>query len=213
MTRLMFGVTTKTVVTLALATAAAAGAQVAPGNSGISTAAPLNNVRPFGDLRAFGSCFARTQRRDALTLIATVPGTPEENQAFRRLVYGERTTCMFGGTRMSIPIVFARGAIAEGLLRSEGVPDTYRLASPTPAEVRDLHGVARCYTSGHRPEVEKLLKTQPGSQEEVKVVAGLWNDFRACMPGFRVRLNAPWIRFLLAEALLRLGPNTTTSGG
>jgi hypothetical protein len=111
-----------------------------------------------------------------------------------------------------MPTVFARGAIAEGLLRSEGVPDNYRLPAPTPAEARDLHGVARCYTSGHRTEVETLLQTQPGSPEEVKAVAALWNDFRTCMPGFKVRLNAPWIRFLLAEALLRLEPNVTTSG-
>jgi hypothetical protein len=32
------------------------------------------------------------------------------------------------------------------------------------------------------------------------------------MPGFTVRLNAPWIRFLLAEALLRTGPTTTAAG-
>jgi len=29
---------------------------------------------------------------------------------------------------------------------------------------------------------------------------------------FTVRLNAPWIRFLLAEALLRLSPDTTLLG-
>jgi hypothetical protein len=78
--------------------------------------------------------------------------------------------------------------------------------------VRDLHGVARCYTSGHRNEVEALMKIHPGSQEEVKAVAALWEDFRKCMPKFQVRLNAPWIRFLLAEALLRIEPNTVASG-
>jgi hypothetical protein len=145
-------------------------------------------------------------------LIATVPGSPEEDKAFRRKVYGERETCLPGGTTMSMPTIFARGAIAEGLLRSDGVPDNYRLPSPAPAQVRDLHGAARCYTASHRSDVEKLLQTHPGSREEVAAVAGLWEDFRKCMPNFKVRLNAPWIRFLLAEAQLRLGPNTTTSG-
>jgi hypothetical protein len=182
------------------------------GRSGISTSAPLTNVQPYQELQAFGACLARTQRRAALALIATVPNSSEEDKVLRRLVYGEHDTCLFGGTEMSMPDVFARGAIAEGLLRSEGVPDSYRLPSPSPPEVRDLHGVARCYTSSHRTDVEKLLQTKPGGPEEVKAVAALWDDFRACMPNFKVRLNAPWIRFLLAEALLRVDPNTTASG-
>jgi hypothetical protein len=128
------------------------------------------------------------------------------------MVYGEHGACLPGGTRMSMPIVFARGAIAEGLLRSDGVPDEYRLPSPAPSETRDLHGVARCYTAEHRTEVEKLLQVAPGTPQEVKAVAGLWEDFRKCMPGFNVRLNAPWIRFLLAEALLRLRANTSPAG-
>jgi hypothetical protein len=131
------------------------------------------------------------------------------------MVYGEdvaSSNCLAGGTKMSMPILFARGAIAEGLILTGGVPDIHRLSAPSPAEVRDLHGVARCYTAGHRTEVETLLKTHPGSREEVAGVAGLWDNFRKCMPDFNVRLNAPWIRFLLAEALLRLEPNTTTSG-
>jgi hypothetical protein len=111
-----------------------------------------------------------------------------------------------------MPISFARGAIAEGLLLTGGVPDTYRLAIPSPADARELHGVARCYAAGHQNEVEKLLKTHPGSREEVAAVAALWNDFRKCMPGKTVRLNAPWIRFLLAEALLRTPSSTTASG-
>jgi hypothetical protein len=190
-----------------------ASAQMGTGQSGISTSTPLTNVRAYRELSGFGTCFARTQRRHALTLIATVPESPEENKAFRRLVYGEQGTCLFGGTRMAMPTVFARGAIAEGLLRSEGVPENYRLPAPNPGEARDLHGVARCYAAGHRTEVETLLKTGLGSREEVAAVAALWEDFRKCMPGFNVRLNAPWIRFLLAEALLRLPPAAATTSG
>ncbi|HVR89585.1 MAG TPA: hypothetical protein VHG29_00635 [Novosphingobium sp.] len=178
----------------------------------MSTSSPLTNVRAFSELRAFGACIARTRRGHALAVIAAVPGSPEEDKALREGVYGEHVTCLFGGTRMSMPAVFARGAIAEGLLRSDGVPEDYRLSAPTPAEAKDLHGVARCYTQGHRTEVQTLLQTQAGSPEELKAVAALWEDFRVCMPGFNVRLNAPWIRFLLAEALLRLGPVTPGSG-
>ncbi|HZG08520.1 MAG TPA: hypothetical protein VEZ70_06025 [Allosphingosinicella sp.] len=155
---------------------------------------------------------ARTQRKAALALIATAPDSREEEKILRKLVWGEQTTCMSGGTQMQMPNLFARGVIAEGLLRSEGVPEELRLPSPSPAQVRDLHGAARCYTSSHRPDVERLLQTRAGSAEEVKAVAALWDEFRTCMPNFKVRLNAPWIRYLLAEALLRAGPSTTASG-
>jgi hypothetical protein len=189
-----------------------ASAQIGSGKSGISTSRPVNNVKPFQELQAFGTCLARTYPTAALSVIATAPGSSEEDKVLRKVVYGEHSTCMFGGTKMSMPHVFARGAIAEGLLRSKGVPESYRLASPSPKEVRDLHGAARCYTSNHGGDAENLLKTKPGSPEELKAVAGLWDQFRTCMPNFNVRLNAPWIRFLLAEALLRAGPNTTASG-
>jgi hypothetical protein len=185
---------------------------MAPGRSGISTSAPLTNLKPYRELQSFGTCFARSRPKEALAIIATVPGSAEETKVLRRLVYGEREACMAGGTTMSMPNIFARGAIAEGLLRTGGVPDTYRLASQSPAEVRDLHGVARCYASSHRAETEKLLLTHPGSPEEAKAVGALWEDFRTCMPKFKVRMNAPWIRYLLAEALLRLEPNTTSPG-
>lgn len=189
-----------------------AAAQLPPSRSGHSTSSPSTNARPFRELQAFGTCLAQTQKKAALELIATVPGSSEEAKVLRKVVYGEHTACLFGGTRMSMPDIFARGAVAEGLLRSGGVPDSYRLPNPAPSEVRDLHGAARCYASNHRGEVETLLQSKPGSAEEVRAVAALWDEFRTCMPNFKVRLNAPWIRFLLAEALLRAGPRLTASG-
>jgi hypothetical protein len=178
-------------------------AQIASGRSGMSTSDPLGNVHAFSDLRAFGICYARASRPDALMVIGTVPGSREEADLFRRRVFGEQI-CLFDGTRMSLSIVFMRGAIAEGLLRSGGVPENYRLPAPVAGEVHSLHDAARCYAAGHRTEVQALLETQPGSREEVAAVGALWNDFRPCITGPLVRLNAPWIRYLLAEALLRL---------
>jgi hypothetical protein len=189
-----------------------ASAQLGTGQSGISTSAPLSNLRPYRELQKFGECFAKIERQKALTLLATAPGTADEAKAFDRLVFGEdQTNCLFGGTQMSMSLLLARGAIAEGMLRTGGVPENFRLSAPAASETKNLHEVARCYASGHRSEVKRLLQTPLGTPEEVKAVAGLWEGFRTCMPGFNVRLNAPWIRFLLAEAVLRLEPST--SGG
>jgi hypothetical protein len=187
-------------------------AQLGTGQSGMSTSTPLSNVRPYKELQSFGDCLARRARKSALALMATAPDSREEDKVLKKYVFGEHTTCLAGGTEMQMPTMFARGAIAEGLLRSGGVPAEYRLPAPAPSAVRDLHGVARCYTAGHRADVEKLLQTHPGTPAEVQAVAAIWDDFRTCMPGFKVRLNAPWIRYLLAEALLRVAPNTTAAG-
>jgi hypothetical protein len=203
----------KGLLLVGLIIAAPASAQISGGRSGMSTSAPMTNVRAYQELRSFGVCFAETQRKSALSIIATDPGSAEEGKILRKFIYGERASCLFGGTKMSMPAIFARGAVAEGLLASGGVPATYYLTAPAAGEAKDLHGVARCYTNEHRGEVRNLLATKPGSPEEVKAVAALWNDFRTCMPGLNVRLNAPWIRFLLAEALLRLPPETPRSGG
>ncbi len=188
-------------------------AQMGTGRSGISTSAPLTNVKAFDELQRFGVCFAKHHEKQALSVIATVPGSREESDVFKRVFFGERETCLVGGTRMTMSLIYARGVIAEGLLRSQGVSGEYVLPAPLPAEVSDLHGAARCYASAHRAEVETLLQTKAGSPDEVKAVAAIWEDFKACMPGFNVRLNAPWIRFLLAEALLRLAPDTKLSRG
>ena len=188
-------------------------AQFGTGRSGSSSTTPLSNVRPYKELQSFGTCLARSGRKAALEVMATVPGSREEDKVLRKYVYGEHTICLFGGTEMQMPSLFARGAIAEGLLRTGGVPVEYRLRAPAASAVRDLHGAARCYTSGHRGNVEKLLQTDPGSPQEVKAVAALWDEFRTCMPDFKVRLNAPWIRFLLAEALLRLSPDAPAASG
>ena len=183
------------------------------GRSGMSTNEALGNVRAYRELRAFGICFARADRRDALDLIAAAPGSPEEEQVFRRRPFREQESCGFGGTTFSLSNVYFRGVIAEGLLLSGGVPESHRLPAPAPSEVRTLYDAGRCYANGHRAQVQALLQTEPGSQPEVAAVAALWNDFRVCIPGFRVRLNAPWIRFLLAEGLLRLPPDATPAGG
>jgi hypothetical protein len=148
-----------------------------------------------------------------LAFIATAPGSRDEARAFDRLIGGERFTCMAGGTETSASLVYYRGVVAEGLLGAgQGVPSNLVLAIPTVAEVSDLGGVARCYAAGHSAEIQALLETNVGSGEETAAVAALWDDFRACMPAnFRVRLNAPWIRFLLAEAALRLSRTTSAS--
>jgi hypothetical protein len=183
------------------------------GRSGHSTSGELGNVKLLRDLDAFGRCFAATDRKTSLALIATKPGSAEEEEVYRKLARLDQV-CLFGGTRMASSVVYIRGAIAEGLLGEGGVPPNLLLPAPAPAEVTSLSEAARCYTAGHRAEVQALLKMNAGTKEEVAAVAALWPGFKACLPKrANVRLNALWIRFLLAEALLRLSPSAAAPSG
>ena len=194
-------------VLLALAgtagTAPQATGQVATGSS--ETA--LGNVRAFRDLSRFGRCYVNNYRDTALSLIATTPGTPEEDRVFRRMIRGNQL-CLHPGTNVTVSVIYFRGVVAEGLLHADTpLPASYRLPAPTVSAVRSLADVALCYVNGHQVQVQGLLATEAGSPEEVAAVQSLWNDFRTCLPPeARIRLNAPWIRFLLAEALLRFDP-------
>lgn len=192
-------------IACAFAVLAAGVAQAQPGRSGMSTESRADNVNAFRELSAFGVCYARFNRAQALALLATEAGSGEESETFRRLVSGEQS-CVLPG-RMQGSLIYFRGVIAEGLLNADQpLPAGMMLPAPTVEQVRDLHGVARCYVSGHRNEARTVLATTAASREETAAIGAIWTDVRACFPpSLNVRLNAPWIRFLLAEALLRTG--------
>jgi hypothetical protein len=188
--------------------------QTTPSQQGMSTSTPLGNVKLLRDLEFFGRCFARSDRKTALALIATKPLSKEENQVYKKLA-GYEQNCLFPGTRMFSSVVYIRGTIAEGLLETGGVPPELLLPAPrTAAEVTSLSEAARCYVLGHRSEVQALLRMKAGDREEVAAVGALWSGFKTCLPKrANVRLNALWIRYLLAEALLRTSGPAAPAGG
>ena len=188
------------------------GTLFAQGRSGSSTNDTLSNMNAYRELRMFGICVARSQRADALAVIAARHGSPEEVDLIRRRILGERETCMGAGDTTRMTTTLARGALAEGLLLSGGVPPELRLPAPRPEEVRDLAGAGRCYASGHQTEARAVLAAQIASPQETAAIRGIWNDFRTCLSRFQVRLNAVWIRYLLAEGLLMLAPAGPGSG-
>ena len=194
-------------VLAALFLSGAASAQPASSRSGSSTNDSLGNMNAYRELRMFGICLVRTERSAALAIIAAPQGSREEDRAMQGTVFGELdTNCMGGGDHTVMSPVLARGAIAEGLLLSGGVPQNMLLPAPAPNEVRDLGGAGRCYAVGHQAEVRALLATQIGSPQERAAAAALWADFRPCLARYNLRLSPVWIRYILAEGLLRLAP-------
>ena len=158
-------------------------------------------------LAAWGDCYAGHNTDRALTLIATHPGSREEAGTMRRLL-SHNQGCLGGGDEMRMPIIYVRGAIAEGLYK-RGVPLPAELTQtvPAPGTARTLSEASRCYIAGHRDQVQNLIEhTAPGSESEFEVLSAMADDFFRCLPEAvrGVRLHPTQVRFRLAEALWRL---------
>jgi hypothetical protein len=184
-----------------------ASAQIAPSMSGSSDLKYYDRETGMAVLTVFGRCYAKEKTAKALRLIATAPTSLAERQTYIALFRKSDESCLGDMSGLSADVPLVRGAIAEGLYRG-GIPIPPALAQtvPTPAQVRDLSGAARCYAGSHRQEVRQLLaETKPGGRKEFDAVARLMPEFRKCVPpGAKLNSSATVIRFRLAEALLRI---------
>ena len=71
---------------LLIAVPSVAVAQIAPGQSGISTEQTYSGRGAFDDLNAFGECFAAKQTKDATRLVSTPAGSVEEARVYKELI-------------------------------------------------------------------------------------------------------------------------------
>lgn len=186
--------------------AQAASAQIAPTRSGSSTMTYLSSEEGMIGLMEFGRCYARHERPKALRLIATDPSSSAEVQTYMALFRKGNQGCLGDIIQLNADLPFVRGAIAEGLYRSNvALPPELIQSVPAPADVRNLSGAARCYAATHPNEVKALLAdTRPGGRKEYDSVSKMLPDFFKCVPGdAKFNFSATVIRFRLAEALLR----------
>ena len=205
------------IVCLSIGLTTAATAQIAPGRSGSSSVLYLETGDAMGTLTAWGRCYAKKQRPQSLSLIATRASSIEEANVYRKLFRRDGIECLSNET-LSASLSLVRGAIAEGLLRAGmGVPPELLQPAPRPSEVRNLSDMARCYVAGHGEQSRALLATKPGSKQEAAALEPMMGDVTACLPsGVQISFDPTVIRFRLAEALLRLAPQSaaaTDAGG
>jgi hypothetical protein len=185
-------------------------AQIAPSYSGSSTVRSLIPEEYWEAVRDFGRCFVHRDPADAFTLLSTRPGSPQEAAVIRILLHGE-SLCLGDVTRLTLTTRHVRGAFAEGLVRN-GTAIPPRLALTAPAAgtpIRTIHEAARCYVASHEADVRALIAgTRPGSDQELAAIRRIVPDFFQCVrPEARNgQLVATDLRYVLAEALLRMGP-------
>lgn len=200
---------------LAAASVTRVSGQIAPGQSGTSSLVYIDEAEAMITLTIFGRCYAKKNRNEALSVIATQPGSREEMQTLRKLFRRSNIACMSNNTNLRMPLPYIRGVIAEGLLRSgSAIPASHVLPALPAIKVRNLSDAAGCYVAGHEDEVRKLLMTKVGSKPEFESVSAIADDFVNCLPVDRSRpLYTTLIRFRLAEALLRVRPNMAVTSG
>lgn len=194
-----------------------AAAQIAAGVSGSSTTTTMDDGEAWRTLRAFGHCYSSRNLAGALALIATEPGSRAEAETYRRLFRGD-SQCLGGSTELAMPVAMVRGAIAEGLYRNRAaLPANLALAAPVAGvPIRRFSEAARCYAATHRDQVRSLVETTaPGSRQELAAMNDMASDFFRCLPEVARsrRLNPTQVRYLVAEALLRLPTSPSASAG
>ena len=195
-----------------------ASAQIAPGYSGSSDGGTvyMGNEEIWQALRVFGSCYARLSTAHALELLGNEPGTQGERDAVRRAIRDPQN-CFGYVSRVRAPYAWLRGAVAEGLWkRRVAIPTTLLRGAPARGtESRNIHDSARCVAAAHGDQVRALLATSIGSRGERETAEALLSGpFMRCVPpevGALI-LSPLMVRYMLAEALLRLPSSTATAG-
>lgn len=196
-------------------------AAVAPlrDRAGSSTQYHFSGQEVWDTLSDYGRCYASTERKDALKLVATRPGSVEEAETYKDLFGKPYQSCLGNVTTLRVSHLMVRGAIAEGLYKKKvAVPaDLMVAAAPSADQVRNISDAALCYASRHRNQAQSLVDgTKVGTEDEFAAVGALWGAFAECVPAAArnsMKIEATLVRFRIAEALWRLGiaPDSASS--
>jgi hypothetical protein len=188
-----------------------ASAQFDPGShSGYSSERTYSGRAIFDDLSAFGGCFATSQSKDALKLLATEPGSVDEVRVYKQL-FSKETGCLGDLNFISMPWQYVRGAIGEGsYIRRAPLPPAYAAPhSLQPAKVQSIMDAAICYADKHPTEARALIEgTKPETKEESAAMDALWPNVEACLPPNtpkEFKIDSLILRYRIGEALWRLG--------
>lgn len=193
-----------------IALPSAAMAQIAPGQSGISTEHTYEGRGALDDLASFGQCFASNQTKDAIRLVSTPPGSVDEAKVYKAL-FSKEQGCLSDLNWLSVPWQYVRGAVGEGFY-ARAVPVPPELALPRnlpPEKVQSVMDAAACYAGKHPDDARALVEqTKPSTKEEAAALDAHWADFEACLPSnmpVGYKFDSLIVRYRIAEALWREG--------
>ena len=184
---------------LAASPAKAAGAPV-------SKAAPTDDATAaWQGIAAVGRCEVRHAPRNAAAFLASQPGSPDEEVAYHAL-FGRDVACLGELTRLSAPRLAMRGTVAEAFLKAQPLQAVMAEANAEVAAKAPPTSFSECYVASHPRAVRALLtSTTIASAEEHAAIAKMSSDFGPCLSSNqKMRVNAPLLRLMFAEALYDL---------
>lgn len=159
-------------------------------------------------------CVRLKKRQAAEALLASAPGSAQENALLHAAVPSGPTDCPIRNTRLVIrSAILLRGAIAESIYNGEGLRP--RAASALPAtealqpsksgsELGVARWVARCAVRRGPRLAHEMLKWNIGAVGEARALHSLKPAFIACLPpGERLQISRLNMRALIAEELYR----------
>lgn len=179
----MRGLALAAVLTAAIATTSPADPGLAP--SAAATASGL----------AFGKCIVRSDRAAAIALMEQLP-LGGARTAVAGLPLGAATSCR-AEAPAELPVMALRGGIAQAMFRRDfvefGIQPSEAIARlarfPLPVErdtrgaadpLKSLYLLADCVARSDPENTERLMKTNPGSDMEMRVFAALGPLMSAC---------------------------------
>ena len=157
----------------------------------------------WDSLEQVGRCEAHRNRAKVAAFLATAPGAPAEETAFKAL-FGNNVSCLGDMSELRVPRYAIRGALAEGLYKAEdgqraiGSQDQIDMPGGSPAP-----GFADCYVRAHPAQVRSMLmSTTVASRQEHDAMIAMAPDFAACLPqGERLQFTPTVLRFAFAQSL------------
>ena len=171
-------------------------------------------LTPVNGIYRIGQCVVRRDRGAALRLLEMMPidGEPQLQEAARTIA---DAGCLSGPLPADFP-VFLRGAIAQEMLRSDypemsaqphSVARLVDLALPVQSDGEAAEEVSRryqwsdCVVRNDMENVERLVRTGPGSSQETDVLTRMASYMSACMDdGPRFAASSAEIRTLFMQS-------------
>lgn len=159
-------------------------------------------------------CLSLRKRQAAEALLASAPGSAEENAQLHAAVPSGPTDCPIWNARLVIrSAILLRGAIAEALYNGGGLKPRSASAlaltdafqpSQQGSEFAVARWVAHCAVRREPRLAHDVLKWNIGAVGEERALRLLKPAFLACLPaGERLRISRINIRALIAEELYR----------
>lgn len=177
----------------------------------------------------YAACLVAQRPSIADIYLAASPGSPERAYAFNALAPVEDAACARfatapDGQRLEIPETVLSGYIAEAryIIRFPSDPPPL-IASTPPVATSDEEIAERlaaaadpaaefprifgdCVVRLRAPDVDRLVRTQPGSSEEQAVLGALQTSLGQCLwSGQTLEFSRETLRAALADALYRRG--------